>query len=55
MGVWHAILEMLIKLGLADDWAHVMDTTKGYAHAQATGGNEGLIRMLLVEAAAAFR
>jgi hypothetical protein len=55
MGVWDAILKTLIELGLADDWAHVMDTTTGYAHAQATCGNEGLIRMLLVEAAAAFR
>lgn len=55
MGVWDAILETLVELGLTDDWAHMMDTTTVRAHAQAAGGKGGLIRMLLVEAAAAFR
>lgn len=54
-GVWDAILETLVELGLTDDWAHMMDSTSVRAHAQAAGGKGGLIQMLLVEAAAAFR
>jgi transposase len=52
---WDAILETLVELGLTDDWAHMMDSTTVRAHAQAAGGKGGLIQMLLVEAAAAFR
>lgn len=55
MGVWDAVLETLVELGLTDDWAHMMDTTTVRAHAQAAGGKGGLIQTLLVEAAAAFR
>jgi transposase len=55
MGVWDAILETLVELGLTDNWAHMMDTTTIRAHAQAAGGKGGFIRMLLVEAVAAFR
>jgi transposase len=54
-GVWDAILETLVELGLTDDWAHMMDSTTVRAHAQAAGGKGGLIQMLLVEAAAVFR
>ena len=54
-GVWDAILETLVELGLTDNWAHMMDSTTVRAHAQAGGEKGGLIRMLLVEAAAAFR
>ncbi len=38
MGVWDAILETLVELGLTDDWAHMMDSTTVRAHAQAAGG-----------------
>lgn len=55
MGVWDGLLETLVELGLTDNWAHMMDTTTVRAHAQAAGGKGGFIRMLLVEAAAAFR
>jgi len=54
-GVWDAILETLVELGLTDDWQHMMDTTTVRAHSQAAGGKGGLIRTLLVEAAAVFR
>ncbi len=55
-GVWDAILETLVELGLTDDWAHMMDSTTIRAHAQASQAEKGgLIQMLLVEAAAAFR
>lgn len=54
-GVWDAILETLVELGLTDDWAHMMDSTTVRAHAQAAGGKGGLIRMLLVDHAAAFQ
>lgn len=54
-GVWDAILETLVELGLTDDWQHMMDTTTVRAHSQAAGGKGGHIRTLLVEAAAALR
>ena len=54
-GVWDGILETLVELGLTDDWQHMMDSTRVRAHSQAAGGKGGLIRTLLVEAAAALR
>ena len=54
-GVWDGILETLVELGLTDDWQHMMDSTTVRAHSQAAGGKGGLIRTLLVEAAAALR
>lgn len=54
-GVWDAILETLVELGLTDDWQHMMDTTTVRAHSQAAGGKGGLIRMLLVDHAGALR
>ena len=54
-GVWDAILETLVELGLTDNWAHMLDSTTVRAHSQAAGGKGGFIRMLLVEAAAALR
>jgi transposase len=54
-GVWDALLEILVDLGLTDDWKHMVDTTSVRAHSQAAGGKGGLLRMRLVEAAAALR
>ncbi len=54
-GVWDALLETLVELGLTDDWMHMMDTTSVRAHSQAAGAKGGLIRTLLVEAAAVLR
>ncbi len=54
-GVWDALLETLVDLGLTDDWTHMIDTTTVRAHSQATGGKGGLLRTRLVEAAAALR
>ena len=54
-GVWDAILETLVELGLTDDWAHMIDSTTVRAHSQAAGGKGGFIAMLLVEAAVALR
>lgn len=54
-GVWDAILETLVELGLTDNWQHMIDSTTVRGHSQAAGAKGGLIRKLLVEAAAALR
>ena len=54
-GVWDAILETLVDLGLTDNWQHMIDSTIVRGHSQAAGAKGGLIRKLLVEAAAALR
>jgi transposase len=54
-GVWDALLETLIELGLTDNWQHMIDTTTVRAHSQAAGAKGGLKRRVLVEAAAALR
>lgn len=54
-GVWDALLETLVDLGLADDWQHMIDSTIVRGHSQATGAKGGFIRKALVEAAAALR
>ena len=54
-GVWAALLETLVELGLTDDWQHMIDSTVVRAHSQATGAKGGRIRKALVEAAAALR
>jgi len=54
-GVWDALLQTLVDLGLTDDWSHMIDSTTARAHAQAAGGKGGRIRRALVEAAAALR
>lgn len=54
-GVWDALLETLVDLGLADDWQHMIDSTTVRGHSQAAGAKGGLIRKALVEAAAALR
>ena len=54
-GVWDALLETLVELGLTDDWQHMIDSTSVRGHSQAAGAKGGLIRKVLVEAAAALR
>mgnify|MGYP000134864094 CR=1 FL=1 len=54
-GVWDALLETLVELGLTDDWQHMIDSTTVRGHSQAAGAKGGLIRRVLVEAAAALR
>jgi transposase len=31
-GVWHALLETLVELGLTDDWQHMIDSTTVRGH-----------------------
>ena len=54
-GVWDALLETLVELGLTDDWQHMIDSTSVRGHSQAAGAKGGLIRRLLVDHAAALR
>jgi transposase len=54
-GVWDALLETLVELGLTDNWQHMIDTTTIRGHSQAAGAKGGLIRKVLVVAAAALR
>lgn len=54
-GVWDALLETLVELGLTDDWQHMIDSTTVRGHPQAAGADGALIRRVLVEAAAALR
>jgi len=54
-GVWDALLETLVELGLTDNWQHMIDTTTIRGHSQAAGAKGGLIRRVLVEAAEALR
>lgn len=61
-GVWDALLQTLVDLGLTDDWQHMIPglrrgrlrTTVG-GHVSAAGGKGGLVRRLLVDHAAALR
>jgi transposase len=54
-GVWDALLETLVELGLTDDWQHMIDSTMVRGHSQAAGAKGGLTRRGLVEAAAALQ
>ncbi|ALN71867.1 transposase IS4 [Aureimonas sp. AU20] len=54
-GVWDALLETLVELGLTDDWRHMIDSTTVRGHSQAAGAKGGPVRRALVEAAAALR
>ena len=49
------MLGTLVELGLTDDWQHMIDSTTVRGHSQAAGAKGGLIRRVLVEAAAALR
>ena len=54
-GVWDALLQTLVDLGLTDDWQHMIDSTIVPGHSQAADAKGGLIKRVLVEAAAALR
>jgi len=54
-GVWDAMLDTLVDLGLTDDWQHMIDSTVVRAHSQTAGAKGGPVRRALVEAAAALR
>ena len=54
-GVWDALLETLVELGLTDDWQHMIDSTTVRGHVSAAGGKGGPVRTLLVDHAAALR
>jgi transposase len=54
-GVWDALLETLVELGLTDDWQHMIDSTTVRGHSQAAGAKGGLTRRVLVDHAAALR
>ncbi len=54
-GVWDALLQTLVDLGLTDDWQHMIDSTSARGHVSAAGGKGGLVRTLLVDHAAALR
>ena len=62
-GVWDAMLQTLVDLGLTDDWQHMIDsnTVRGPfgeaqdRHVSAVGEKGGLVRRLLVDYAADLR
>lgn len=54
-GVWDAMLETLVELGLTDNWQHMADSTIVRGHSQAAGAKGGLIRKLLVDHAEVLR
>ena len=41
-GVWDALLETLVDLGLTDNWQHMIDSTTVRGHSQAAGAKGGL-------------
>ena len=49
------MLETLLELGPTNDGQHMIDSTTVRGHSQAAGAKGGLIRRVLVEAAAALR
>lgn len=53
-GVWDALLETLVELGLTDDWQHMIDSTTVRGHSQAAGVKGGLIRRPFVDHAASW-
>jgi transposase len=54
-GVWDALLQTLVDLGLTDDWQHMIDSTSVRGHVSAAGGKGRLVRTLLVDHAAALQ
>ena len=41
-GVWDALLQTLVDLGLTDDWQHMIDSTTVRGHVSTVGGEGGL-------------
>ena len=54
-GVWDALQETLVELGLTDAWQPMIDSTPVRGHSQTTGARGGLTRRLLVDHAAVLR
>jgi len=54
-GVWDALLQTMVDLGLTDDWQHMIDSTTVRGHVSAAGGKGELVRRLLVNHAAVLR
>jgi transposase len=54
-GVWDAMLDTLVELGLTDDWQHMIDSTIVRGYSQAAGAKRGPVRKALVKAAAPLR
>ena len=42
-GVWDALLQILVDLGLTDDWQHMIDSTTARSHVSAAGGKGGAL------------
>jgi transposase len=42
-GIWDAMLETLVELGLTDDWQHMIDSTTVRGHLQAAGAPRGKV------------
>jgi transposase len=42
-GVWHALVETLVELGLTDNWQHMIDATTIRGHSQAVGAKGELM------------
>ena len=40
-GVWDALLQTLVDLGLTDDWQHMIDSTTVRGHVSAASGKRG--------------
>jgi len=41
-GVWDAMLDTLVELGLTDDWQHMIDSSIVHGHSQAAGAKGDL-------------
>jgi transposase len=54
-GVWDAMLDTLVDLGLTDDWQHMIASTIVRGRSEAAGVKGGRARRALVEAAAVLR
>ncbi|MBC7310927.1 MAG: transposase [Rhizobium sp.] len=51
-GVWDALLEALVRLGLTDDWQNLDDN---YTRSKPAAANRGLTRRVLIHHAASLR
>ena len=54
-GVWDAMLQTLVDLGLTDDWQHMIDSTTVRGQVSAAGGKGGARAQALVDHAADLR
>jgi transposase len=54
-GVWDALLQTLVDLGITDNWQHMIDSTTVRGQVSAAGGKGGPLRRLLADHAAALR